>query len=159
MNDHRESRRVWLIRHAKAAEAESDQRDFDRPLTEKGQSQCDPLREWLSDRVGEREVKALISPAVRTQQTADLVLADWFEGPRVPAERIWNASAGKLTELLEENAGHLALVGHNPGLEQLQSMLTGQVVPLPTGGAFELAFDDEGRCLLEARFQPSSEST
>lgn len=159
MNNDHESRRLWLVRHAKAAEAEEDQRDFDRPLTEKGERQCSPLGEWLADRIGDRKVKALVSPAKRAQRTADLALGDWFDGPRVPTDRIWEATAGRLTELLEENSGDLLLVGHNPGLEQLQSMLTGQLVPLPTGGAFELAFDEEGRCLLEARFQPSSDST
>jgi len=29
---------------------------------------------------------------------------------------------------------------------------------MPTAGAFELAFDDQGRCFLEATFQPPSDS-
>jgi phosphohistidine phosphatase len=159
MNEPLTTRRLWLIRHAKAADGEPGQRDFDRPLTSKGEHQCTDLAEWLSDRMRDRTVLALVSPAARAQQTADRVLGDWFDGERREAERIWEASARRLTGLLEETDGDLALIGHNPGLEQLQALLTGQVVPLPTAGAFEIAFDEHRRCRLEARFQPDSDST
>jgi phosphohistidine phosphatase len=159
MNDAPATRRLWLIRHAKAADAEPGQRDFDRPLTRRGQRQCDQLSAWLTERMSDVDVTALVSPAVRAQQTADRALGEWFGGRRREAERIWEASARQLTELLEETEGHLALVGHNPGLEQLQALLTGQVTPLPTGGAFEIAFDEHRRCRIEARFQPDNEST
>lgn len=151
-------RRLWLIRHAKAADARPDQKDFDRPLTRKGERQCGALGDWLKARTGAEEAKALVSTAARTRETAERALGSWFEGPRVPQPRIWNASAGELAELLEENTGDLMIIGHNPGLEQLQSLLSGQLMPMPTAGAFELAFDDQGRCFLEATFQPPSDS-
>lgn len=159
MSEATTTRRLWLIRHAKATDAAPGQRDFDRPLTSKGERQCAGLGRWLSERMSGHDVTALVSPAARAEQTADRALGAWFDGERRSAERIWEASARRLTELLEETEGDLALVGHNPGLEQLQSLLTGQVAPLPTGGAFEIAFDQHRRCRLEARFQPDSDST
>jgi phosphohistidine phosphatase len=151
-------RRLWLIRHARAADAKPDQEDYDRPLTRKGERQCGALADWLKTRTGIEDAKALVSPAVRTRETADRVLDAWFGGPRVPEPRIWNASTTELTELLQENTSELMIIGHNPGLEQLQSLLSGQLMPMPTAGAFELAFDDKGRCFLEATFQPPNDS-
>lgn len=158
MTDSTRARRLWLVRHAQAADAREGQDDFERPLTRRGERQCAALGDWLRARIGDRSAKALVSNAVRTQETAKRALGDWFDGPRVPEERIWNASANRLGELVEENAGHLLILGHNPGLERLQSALTGQLAPMPTGGAFELSFDEQGRCFLEATFQPPNDS-
>ncbi len=152
------SRRLWLVRHAKAADPKPGQSDFERPLTRKGERQCGALAGWLRQRAGSAKIKALVSPAARAVETAERALGGWFEGHRVPEARIWNASAGELAELLEENTGDLLLVGHNPGLEQLQALLSGQLMPMPTGSAFELAFDAHGRCFLEATFQPPNDS-
>lgn len=150
------ARRVWLVRHARAAEPAPDQRDFDRPLTVRGERQCRAMHDWLRERMQGAGIAALISPAARTQRTADLALGDWFAGTRRDEPRIWNATAQGLAALLEEHPGELVLIGHNPGMEQLQAALSGQLVPMPTGGIFELEFGDQGRVHLAHRFQPGS---
>lgn len=158
MNDTSEmesrARSVWLVRHAKAADPEPGQRDFDRPLTRHGERQCKAMRDWLRRRQQTAGVIALVSPAERARRTADLVLGEWFEGTRIEEARIWNASAQGLAELLAEHRGDLLVVGHNPGLEQLQAALSGQLMPLATGGVFELEFGAQGRVRLAHRFQP-----
>lgn len=158
MSSDSRSRRLWLVRHARAAEPKPGQDDFDRPLTRQGERQCDALAGWLRPRANGERIKALVSPAARTVETADRVLGSWFRGHRVPEPRIWNASAAELAELLEENTGDLLIIGHNPGVEQLQTMLSGQLMPMPTAGACELALDEHGRCFLEATFQPPNDS-
>ncbi|MBS3746652.1 MAG: histidine phosphatase family protein [Wenzhouxiangellaceae bacterium] len=151
------ARTVWLIRHAKAAAPEAVQEDFDRRLTSRGERQCAALRDWLQPRLGNLTATALYSPAARARRTAELALGDWFAGPCRKEVRIWNATAQELAALVEENAGdHLVLVGHNPGLEQLQAALSGQLMPMPTGGAFELQFGNQGRVRLAERFQPDT---
>ena len=149
---------VWLIRHAKAADAEPGQKDIDRPLTRRGERQCAEMRDWLATRISndDRPV-VLVSPAARTRRTAELVLgAHLLEhmGETSEEPRIWNATAPTLAALVQGHAGNLLLVGHNPGLEQVQAALTGQLMPLPTGGIFELQFGDQGRIRLAARFEP-----
>jgi len=154
------ARRVWLIRHAKAEKPAPGRNDFDRPLTARGERQCDKMREWLAPRLRQLDATLLYSPAARASRTAKLALGEWFSGTPREEPRIWNATAQELATLVEEfTGGHLVVVGHNPGLEQLQAALSGQLMPLPTGGVFELEFGDQGRVRLAERFQPESEST
>jgi len=149
------ARTVWLIRHAKAARPESSQKDFERALTARGERQCDQMRTWLAPRLRHLDATALFSPAARTSRTVELALGDRFAGTPRPEPRIWNATAQALAALVEEYAGqNLILVGHNPGLEQLQAALSGQLVPLPVAGVLELEFGTQGRVRLAQRFQP-----
>ena len=184
-------RTVWLVRHAKAAEAGRGQRDIDRPLTRRGERQCAQMRDWFAERIHDfGAMTFLVSPAARTRRTFELVFDNDIVKP-VEEKRIWNATGPALIELVQEQfeqeqfeqeqfeqeqfdkeqldheqLGHeqrvhehprnLVLVGHNPGLEHVQSALTGQLMPLPTGGIFELEFGDQGRIRLAARFAPES---
>ena len=153
------ARTLWLIRHAKAERPAPGQDDFERRLSARGERQCGAMREWLAPRLEQRETTALYSPAARASHTAKLALGESFAGALREEPRIWNATAQQLASLVEEHAGdHLLVVGHNPGLEQLQAALSGQLMPLPTGGVFELEFGDQGRVRLAERFQPESES-
>ena len=153
------ARRVWLIRHAKAEKPEPGQTDFERRLTERGERQCKAMQAWLKPRLQHLTATVVYSPAARASRTAKLALADWFAGPLLEEPRIWNATAPELAALVEAYAGdHLVVVGHNPGLEQLQATLSGQLMPLPTGGVFELEFGDQGRVHPAERFQPEIDS-
>lgn len=149
-------RTVWLIRHAKAGDAESGQKDIDRPLTRRGERQCAEMRDWLASRINDAaRPTVLVSPAARTRRTAELVLGKDMSEP-LEETRIWNATGPALAALIRKFSGDLVLVGHNPGLEQVQSALSGQLMPLPTGGMFELEFGDQGRIRLAARFEPDA---
>lgn len=147
-------RTVWLVRHAKAADAEPGQQDVDRPLDRRGERQCVEMRAWLARRmVDAPHATVLFSPAARTRRTAQLVLGENIGDSET---RIWNATATTLAALVQETPGDLVLIGHNPGLEQVQAALTGQLMPLPTGAIFELEFGDQGRIRLAARFEPDA---
>jgi len=149
---------LWLLRHAKAADPRSGQRDFDRPLTAGGLAQCERVSTWLRDALATRAhnappLEARVSPARRAQETARAVLGDWFKGAIESDERIWAASAAQLRALAREQAGALMLVGHNPGLEQLEYTLTGQLRPLPTAGLVVLEFTADGPAPARARLR------
>lgn len=58
-----------LWRHAEAQPEAADLPDLQRPLTPKGERQAARMAEWLNQRLAET-TRILVSPAVRTQQTA-----------------------------------------------------------------------------------------
>lgn len=59
-----------LWRHADAREAAAGQADADRPLTAKGERQAQRMAQWLHHHLPE-STRILVSPTLRTRQTAD----------------------------------------------------------------------------------------
>jgi phosphohistidine phosphatase len=121
-------RQLLLLRHAKSSWDDASLADFDRPLAQRGREAA-PLmgrelarRGWLPD-------LALVSPALRTRQTWDLVAAELAQAP--PAsfpDPLYEASTQTLlTEARRtaDNVRVLLLVGHNPGLEDFARELAG----------------------------------
>ncbi len=106
---------VW--RHA---EAEDGSPDAARKLTAKGEKQAQKLARWLKERI-EKPARLLVSPAVRTQQTAAAFSTKVETTPEVgihaSAERILRAAGWPHTE------GTVIVVGHQPTLGQLAAML------------------------------------
>jgi phosphohistidine phosphatase len=116
--------KLWILRHAKA-EAHSDTgRDRDRALAPAGERACRKLNHWLkAARLAWPEL-ILVSPAMRTRQTADLALDGLGTGEARICEDLWLASAREMAGLIEAQgrAGidSLMLVGHNPGSRLVQ---------------------------------------
>jgi phosphohistidine phosphatase len=123
-----------LLRHAKS-DWDGEEPDVERPLAPRGRREAPEAGRWLAANLPVLEL-AVVSPAVRAQQTWQLVLAELAEPPPARTdERIYAASRQTLLdvvrELPEETAAAL-VVGHNPGLEELVRVLTGELVPMPT---------------------------
>lgn len=124
---------LWILRHAKARPAIADEWDRDRPLTETGAGDAGRLNDWLRNCGREMPNAVLVSPAVRTRQTADQVLKGLDLPPPVFDERLWEANDTDLLDILSERSDDnqgLLLVGHNPGLEWLVRWLSGQRLTL-----------------------------
>ncbi|MFU8876551.1 MAG: SixA phosphatase family protein [Wenzhouxiangellaceae bacterium] len=154
-------REVWLLRHAKARSPVPGQADIERALSDRGMDQCRQISDWLQPRLAATTFRLLVSPARRTRQTARNVFGSWCPNEAITTDEIWNASAAGLLQVIESQPGNLVIVGHNPGLEQLQYALTGQLRPLPTGGVFRLGMlPGPGRqAELMESFQPVRDST
>ncbi|MDT8409129.1 MAG: histidine phosphatase family protein [Wenzhouxiangellaceae bacterium] len=152
------TRHLILVRHAQAAPARPGQDDFDRALTPAGLLQCQQLGDWLESRVTISDTTVLTSPAARAIQTTRAILDGWFSGKVETDERLWAATPGAIMEVINTTPGKLVLVAHNPGLESLQRAMTGQLLPMPTAGAFELEYIDRYTARRLASFQPGSES-
>ena len=148
-------RRLMLLRHAKTERAEPGARDRDRKLTKRGRTDAQAIGAYMA-RHGLVPDLALVSPAIRAQETWTLA-ADHFAKPPKAAdeERIYNAGADKLMALIGTTgrARTLLLVGHNPGFHDLavELVASGDVAArerlnekLPTSGLviIDLAFDD-----------------
>jgi phosphohistidine phosphatase len=106
-----------LWRHADAQDGEPD---LSRPLTAKGHKQAQQMATWLRARLPET-TRILVSPAVRTRQTADALELDY--------EVIANIAPGAIGEhVLSEAgwpdaAGTVLLIGHQPTLGDVASLL------------------------------------
>ena len=111
-----------LWRHAEAEEGESGQSDASRRLTPHGRNQALHVARWLLRRLPDRH-RILVSPAVRTQQTADaLGLAYEIEAAVGTA-----ATAGELLAAAgwPDGRGTMLVVGHQPTLGQVAARLLG----------------------------------
>jgi phosphohistidine phosphatase len=123
-----------LLRHAKS-DWSGDEPDIRRPLAERGRRQAPAAGRWLDANVDAIDL-ALVSPATRARQTWDLVSEQLRTKP--PAridDRLYAASARELLAVVRElppTYDTVVVVGHNPGLEDLASVVTGDAVSMPT---------------------------
>lgn len=120
---------LYLIRHAHAGDANAD---AERPLSDKGRGQVERLAEMLRNNGGFHPSEVWHSPLLRARQTARL-LADEL-GLGVPLREfpdLWPEDApGLVAARLDSADRSIAIVGHNPHLPSLGSLLvTGSVHP------------------------------
>lgn len=120
-----------VVRHAKS-DWSTDLPDRERPLAARGRRQAPLSGAWLADHLPDIDL-AVVSPATRAQQTLALV-ADRLPSPpplRV-CEELYSGSAWDVVAGLDASLSTVALVGHNPDLEDLVSSLTGRRIAMPT---------------------------
>lgn len=106
-----------LVRHAKAQPLAADDRS--RRLVEAGRAQCGELRAWL-DEQGLVPDRVLVSVALRAQETWELARVG--RGEVVVVEELYQAGPDEVRGLVAatpSEVGVLAVVGHNPALEDL----------------------------------------
>jgi phosphohistidine phosphatase len=123
-----------LIRHAKS-DWSANAPDLQRPLNRRGQRQAPESGRWLAEHLQPIEL-AVVSPAQRARSTWDLVAAQLSDPPPVTVdERAYTFDARGLLPIIRDipdDLGIVALVGHNPAMEELASHLTGAWVDMPT---------------------------
>jgi phosphohistidine phosphatase len=117
------SRRLVLIRHGKAAGGPVD---AVRPLTGRGRADAQAIGRWLAG-AGMAPDRVVVSPAQRALQTWKLAGADIVQAasPIVDARVYDNAIEALLAVIRETPVAveELALVGHNPSVEELAGYL------------------------------------
>lgn len=121
-----------IVRHAKS-DWSGDHADIDRPLSARGRRQAPEAGAWLAANQISIDL-AVVSPAARAQATWELVAVELLTAPETRTEpRIYHS--GDLLALvreLPESVTTVALVGHNPDVEDLVEELTGDQVRLKT---------------------------
>src|SRR5271169_936113 len=109
-------RRLMLLRHAKTERAETGERDRDRKLMKRGRADAPLIGAYMAHH-GLVPDLALVSPALRAQETWGLLAAAFAKAPRMMTDdRIYNATPEKLIGVIGETrkAQALIVVGHNP---------------------------------------------
>ena len=109
-----------LWRHAEAEEGSPSLPDAKRRLTPRGDKQAQDMAKWLKPRLP-KKTRILVSPAVRTQQTAHALALPFEIEPKIAV----GASAADLFSAAgwAENSGAVLFVGHQPTLGQLAAQL------------------------------------
>lgn len=140
-------KRLILMRHAKSSWGDAGLADSDRPLNDRGLRDAPRMGRHLRAQKLRPDL-VLSSPAERARKTAALVAeAARLQTGRVRHdERIYETDAARLLEVvsqLEEDAEEVLLVGHNPGMEQLLQLLTGESRRMTTAALALVTLDIE----------------
>lgn len=115
-------KKLTLLRHAKSSWDDPVERDFDRPLNDKGKRAAAMMGRFVRSKALSFD-QVLASPAVRVIET----LENFEEASGLALEPTWDrkiylASSATLLDVLRganRDADHILMVGHNPGLEDL----------------------------------------
>lgn len=121
---------LYLMRHAEAAWMHSGQRDFDRPLTPKGELDAKEMGQRLKAR-GELPDIMLSSPARRATQTTEIIATELSHPLEaiIFREAIYEAGVSDLLDIiqnLDARYESAMLIGHNPSLTWVINQLTGE---------------------------------
>lgn len=133
------SKRITLLRHAKAQQPAAGMADRDRPLNERGEQDARMIGRRLRA-AGIRPSLLLTSPAIRALQTTRLVARE-IGYPLEFLQReadLYLASPQDMLQLVarqDDAFNDILLCGHNPGISELANQLTGAGIDhLPTCG-------------------------
>ena len=138
---------LYLIRHAKSSWGNSELKDFDRPLNQRGLMSAPEMGRRMS-------VKNLIpdaifsSTAVRALSTAELVRDQLGSHIKIVKDpNVYHASVLLLLQIVNSISNDLNsvfLVGHNPSLTDFAEYLTNeQFGNLPTAAVVRIRFSIE----------------
>jgi phosphohistidine phosphatase len=141
------AKRLILLRHAKAAAPESARNDFERPLTERGESDARLMGTRLRARHAAPTL-VVSSPARRAQRTAEIV-AHALDYPLEAVAldgRLYLADPDTIMAVVagqDEALASVLVVGHNFGISDAARRLapTLPVDELPTAGVVALDSD------------------
>ena len=147
--------RLLLLRHAKSSWEHPGLSDHDRPLSDRGRRAARAMARTLAAE-GLHLDAVLTSSALRARTTCENVLAPLGPEPEVTVE-LYMASPREMLELVREqgpDVARLAVVGHNPGMENLAMALAGPGSnpkalarlrgKFPTAAMAEFEFDADG---------------
>jgi phosphohistidine phosphatase len=166
------TKHLYVLRHAKSSWAEVGVADHDRALAPRGEEALARLRRYVAGS-GLSPALVLCSSAQRTVLTCNGIL------PALPADTtveiepdLYGASGPRVLARLrrvDDDVPGVLVIGHNPGMHSLASMLTGAGDPelrgrlataFPTGALATLAVDSAwadlapGAATLEAFVVP-----
>ncbi|MBI2382005.1 MAG: CHAD domain-containing protein [Gammaproteobacteria bacterium] len=114
-------KRITLIRHGKSRWDLPALSDHERPLAPRGKRDSARMAAWAANHLPAPDL-LLISTARRARATAKRYARIWPEARCIHLDELYLAGASALQDYLsgvDEIHGHVALVGHHPGLSQL----------------------------------------
>ena len=147
---------LLLLRHGKSSWQDASLTDHDRPLKKRGRSAATQMGRLLVDQ-GLVPDHVLTSTAVRARDTAALVAeAMEFRGTIEDVSALYHAEPQTFVAIVSQvpqRIDAVLVVGHNPGLEDWLSRLTGRQEEFPTAALAHVVIpiDDWNELTLETR--------
>lgn len=140
--------RLVIMRHAKTEQAAET--DHARRLTDRGRSDARSAGEWLAA-ADHRPQLILASSAARAEETAEIVATATGARRVEMLDGLYGADSYETIDLVSATLGDdvriAMVVGHNPTIEELASVLQGE-------GADELHFRTSGIAVLDCGDEP-----
>lgn len=143
-------KRLLLLRHAKSSWHDPSLPDHDRPLASRGHEAADRMAEYLRSNVPAVDL-VLCSSALRTTETLQHMGRAFGDAEIVVEDGLYGASDDELLDRLRaapDVADGVALIGHNPGVQDLATELASggedlgrMQTKFPTGALAVLEFD------------------
>ena len=139
-------RTITLIRHAKSSWSDPNLSDFERPLNKRGIRDAPRIATALSEQDISFD-KVLCSAAQRARQTLALLSQhlDINEAIIEYRNELYGASVDRLLSCIAQqpkSVQHIALVGHNPGIEDLADLISRVAIgPMPTCCVVQLSLE------------------
>jgi phosphohistidine phosphatase len=132
---------LLVLRHAKSSWNDPALDDHERPLSTRGRRDGPRMGELVREH-GLMPDVVISSDAVRARLTAEAVAeAARYAGQILLDRRLYMASPADVRSLLRtvpDKAETVMIVGHNPGLEELVALLTGERQDLPTAALAQI---------------------
>lgn len=141
-------KKLYLIRHAKAAAESSSGDDFDRPLVDKGVTKTERIVRYLN-KINTKIDLIITSPADRAASTADIVA----KGIGYPVEnirkdrKIYDGYYDRILDIIYTTPNDVIscmIFGHNPTITHLANLfITPGIEFLPTSGTVCISFNTD----------------
>jgi phosphohistidine phosphatase len=134
---------VLILRHAKSSWKHPDIDDHDRPLNKRGKRDAPIMGDLLKN---EHLIPDFIisSTAKRAHSTAkDVAKASGYKGKITLDHSLYAAEPAAYIDVLRHLSNEytrVLLVGHNPGVEELVRMITGEEYIMPTCSLVHIQF-------------------
>ncbi len=153
-----------LMRHAKAEVIEFGQHDFDRKLAEKGKKDAHSMSKTLQKQIPAIDL-LITSAAKRTHKTAKIVAESYSNKFSIEMlNELYEADLDeylKVIRHIDDNNNTVLLVGHNPTIGNLSSILSGnKIISFKPGSiaAFQLDIEtwkliklQKSNCILDIK--------
>lgn len=155
---------LLIVRHAIAYDrldaAAEGMPDHARPLTNKGEAKMRRIAQRLAELLP-KPASLLSSPYLRTRQTASILARQWGVSAEDCADLQPDGNPYLILKSLQNTAGPVVIVGHEPDLSELIGLLlcgqASSLVRLKKGGAALLHLEEPietGKAQLQWHMNP-----
>ena len=126
---------LLLMRHAKSSWKDNKEKDRERPLNKRGRHDAPIMGQILADRELVPQC-ILSSSAERARETAEVIAkASHYDGDVSYLDKLYMGEPEDYIEALRDlpnEVERVMVIGHNPGLEMLLQLMSGQIQSMPT---------------------------